>query len=260
MEDTDFTLPLMQAFQQDCVVKQLQLALRPILAPLEEALKQSNEINAALRLHIAERDDTIQRLTQQVSDLEVRYDDLEQQGRKGSLRVFGLPEDDEGTLEDKLIKLWNNHLELDPPITIEDIEVTHRLGKPPQTNQDGQEASEDGSRQHPKPRPVIVKLASRCTKNAIIEKRKKLKDNPYKCANETTAAVYIGDDLTKRRANLAFQARQLRKNKLIYDTWVTNCKIVVKDNYNRISLIQSEEHIKKFKWRSKTINGNLQQP
>ena len=152
------------------------------------------------------------------------------------------------------------HLELDPPITIEDIEVTHRLGKPPQTNQDGQEASEDGSRQPPKPRPVIVKLASRRTKNAIMEERKKLKDNPYKCANETTATVYIGDDLTKRRANLAFQARQLRKNKLIYDTWVTNCKIVVKDNYNRISLIQSEEDIKKFKWRSKTINGNLQQP
>ena len=98
MEDTDFTLALMQAFQQDCVVKQLQLALSPILAPLEEALKQSNEISAALRLQIAERDDTIQRLTQQVSDLEVRYDDLEQQGRKGSLRVFGLPEDDEGTL------------------------------------------------------------------------------------------------------------------------------------------------------------------
>ena len=94
MEDTDFTLALMQAFQQDCVVKQLQLALRPILAPLEEARKQSNEINAALRLQIAERDDTIQRLTQQVSDLEVRYDDLEQQGRKGSLCVFGLPEDD----------------------------------------------------------------------------------------------------------------------------------------------------------------------
>ena len=44
----------MQAFQQDCVVKQLQMALRPILAPLEEALNQSNQINAALRQHIAE--------------------------------------------------------------------------------------------------------------------------------------------------------------------------------------------------------------
>ena len=148
--------------------KQLQLALRPILAPLEEALKQSNEINAALRQQIAERDDTIQRLTQQV-----RYDDLEQQGRQGSLCVFGPPEDDEGTLGDTLIMLCNNHLELDPPIPIADIEVTYRLGKPPQTNQDGKDASEDGSRQTIKPRPVIVKLASRRTKNAIMEERKK---------------------------------------------------------------------------------------
>ena len=124
----DFTLALMQAFQQDCVVKQLEMALCPILAPLEEALKQYNQINASLRQQIAERDVTIQQLTQKVNDLEVRYDDLEQQGRKGFIRVFGLPENDEGTLEEKLIKLCKVYLELDPPPLISpvDIEVTHR--------------------------------------------------------------------------------------------------------------------------------------
>ena len=130
IDNNDFTLALMQAFQQDCVVKQLQMALRPILSPLEEALNQSNQINAALRQQIAERDVTIQQLTQKVNDLEVRYDDLEQQGRKGSIRVFGLPENDEGTQEKKLIKLCNVHLELDPPISPVGIEVTHRLGRP----------------------------------------------------------------------------------------------------------------------------------
>ena len=173
--------------------------------------------------------------------------------------VFGLPENDDGTLEEKLIKLCNVHLELDPPISPVDIEVTHRLGRPPQMTQEDQEASEGSSIPTPKPRPVIMKLASRRTKTAIMSERKKLKDNPYQCTNGSTAAVFIGDDLTQRRANLAYQARQLKNNKLIHDTWITNCKIVVKDNYNRISLIQSDEDIKKFKWRFGIINGNLYQ-
>ena len=151
IDDNDFTLALMQAFQQDCVVKQLQMALRPILAPLEEALNQSNQINAALRQQIADMDVTIQQLTQKVNDLGVRYADLEQQGRKGSILVFGLPENDEGTLEEKLIKLCNVHLELDPPISPVDIEATHRLGRPPQMTQEDQEASEGSSIPPPNP-------------------------------------------------------------------------------------------------------------
>ena len=102
-----------------------------------------------------------------------------------------------------------------------------------------------------------MKLASRRAKTAIMSERKTLKDNPYQCTNGSTAAVFIGDDLTKHRAILAYQARQSKNNELIPDTWITNCKIVVKDNYNHISLIQSEEDIKKFKWRFWIINGNL---
>ena len=141
-DDNRFTLALMQALQQECVVKQLQMALKQVVAPLEEALKQSNDINAALRRQIAERDATIDNLTQQVAELTVRYDDLEQQGRKGSIRVFGLPEDDGSTLETKLLTLMNENMQLDPPINPEEIEVAHRLGKPPpkprQPQTDGQ--------------------------------------------------------------------------------------------------------------------------
>ena len=92
---------------------------------LEEAIKQANDINLALGMQIADRDTTIESLTQQVSDLTVRYDDLEQQGRKGSIRVFGLPEDDSGTLETKLLTLLNDNIEVHPPINREEIEVAH---------------------------------------------------------------------------------------------------------------------------------------
>ena len=46
--------------------------------------------------------------------------------------------------------------------------------------------------------------------------------------------VYISDDLTRSRAKLAYQARQLRNNKRIQDTWVVDSNIMIKDNNNRI--------------------------
>ena len=96
---------------------------------MEEALKQSNDINAALRRQIAERDAIIN-LTQQVAELMVRYDDIEQQDRKDSIKVFGHPEDGVETLETKLLMLMDENMQLDPPINPEEIEVAHRLGKP----------------------------------------------------------------------------------------------------------------------------------
>ena len=110
------------------------------VTPLEETLRQLNETNAALRRHIADRDDKIQKLEDRVAELEVKNDDLEQQGRKRSIPIFGLPEHGDGPLEQKLLELCNEHLKLQPPICAEYIKVAHRLGKPPpkpQLNEDG---------------------------------------------------------------------------------------------------------------------------
>ena len=129
--DGEFTLTVLEAFKQDCVVKQLQKISRSSVAPLEETLRQLNETNAALRQQIADRDNKIQKLEDRVAELEVNNDDLEQQGRKMSIRIFGLPEHGEAPLEQKLLKLCNEHLKLQPPICAEDIKVAHRLGKTP---------------------------------------------------------------------------------------------------------------------------------
>ena len=62
--------------------------------------------------------------------------DLEQQGRKGSVRVFGVPKTTEGTTDTKILSVLDEQMKLDPPppppppppIVIEDLEVIHRLG------------------------------------------------------------------------------------------------------------------------------------
>ena len=76
------------------------------------------------------------------------------------------------------------------------------------------------------------------------------KDSPCEHSNGQSAPVYIQDDLTKRRANLAYMARQLKGSGTITDTWVSNCKVLAKDRYGRISLISSPLDLQKFEART----------
>ena len=55
--------------------------------------------------------------------------------------------------------------------------------------------------------------------------------------------IYLADDLTKMRANLAYRTRQAKRDKKLMDTWVIDTKIMIKDNYSRISQVTSVEHL-----------------
>ena len=83
-----------------------------------------------------------------------------------------------------------------------------------------------------------------------MEECKLLKDNPYQYTinnNIYSKAIYISDGLTKRRANLAYQARLLKRNNAIKDTWVSNGKILIKNNHNRISQVNSPQNLQVFR-------------
>ena len=104
------------------------------------------------------------------------------------------------------------------------------------------------------PRSIIVKFASRRTKAQVMRNKKNLKDNPFKAADGSCHSVYIADDLTKRRAQMAYQARQLKRAGLIQDTWTFDSKILVKDLRNRILPIMTENDLSKFRQSSATSN------
>ena len=86
-----------------------------------------------------------------------------------------------------------------------------------------------------------------------MEARKSLKDPPSQDDAEYDAMmadgerIYMADDLTKRRANLAFRAREAKRSKQINDTWVIDTKIMVKDCQNRIKQIFSIDELEKIK-------------
>ena len=84
--------------------------------------------------------------------------------------------------------------------------------------------------------------------------RSKLKDNPFEAADGSRYSVYLADDLTKTRAQMAYEARQLKRAGLIQDTWTFDSKILIKDLRNRIKPVMHESDLQKFRQPSTDSN------
>ena len=256
MDDDSFKLFLLQALSDTTIAEKLQEIFRPVFTSIVEY--QTTKTIQALKDEIKIRDDIIAGQQKEISSLHDKCDDMEQWTRRGSMRVQGLREDGPGTLEDKLLKLFNEDLSIEPPVDLEEIEVTHRLprGKmaavqEPRSSQaaDNRSAASDGNasnRDKNRPQSVIIKFLSRRTKTRVMDKdiKKNLKDLNKP---DYPFPVFFQDDLTARRAKLAYEARQLKRSGVICDTWISNCKIIVKDNHGRIHAITSPNELTKVK-------------
>ena len=258
MDMNKFKLSVTEAFSDEPTIKALQTALQPPFDPLYAAIQQLTDQNSRLKQQNTEKDTIISNLTEEVEALKTAADDQEQQGRKGSMPVFGLPKDTQGQVDEKILAMINNNLQL--PLKIDDIELAHRLGEPRATtlvrvsDPAGPDSvppqmmtlTPDDNGVLPAPRPVIVKFVSRRVKAQAMKAHTKLKDNPCKDVAAKPMKVYLCDDLTKRRAHLAFLARKLKEDNIIADTWVFDSRIFVKGKYNRISRINHERDLSKF--------------
>ena len=243
-QHTSFLLELSEALDDKQIAKKFQDIVAPLMRPLMDSIERTQATIASLKSDLEAKDGIIASLQQRVDDLEVRIDDQEQQGRRGSMRVFGIPEDTTGELDAKVLTLINNHLKVQPQLALEDLEVVHRVGKAPESTEASSDASQEPTPS--KPRPILVKFASRRTKTRVMKMKKTLKDNPLTKDDGSVIPVYIADDLTKRRAGLAFRARQLKRSGRISDTWTFDSKVLLKDLHGHIKLITKEGDIKKY--------------
>ena len=78
-------------------------------------------------------------------------------------------------------------------------------------------------------RPIIVRFVSERVRDSVYRARTRLKGHD----------IYLNEDLTARRAKLAYDARQLKKAKKIVDCWSSYGKVIVKDSNNKIREIKS---------------------
>ena len=147
---------------------------------------------------------TCSKLEKRVAKLELENDALEQYGRRNILRVSGIPEEVDEATDDHIIKLANA---LDVPMTKQDIDRSHHVGKPGSGG--GRVGRADKSkRQH---RDIIIKFISYNTRRRLFQMRKDLRETE----NGELKFVFINEDLTKTRSKILFEARILRhENKL----------------------------------------------
>ena len=237
----NFSLNFLEALNDVNIAKKLRDVLFGGFKEMCQTMEQN--IVSSLRAEIKKRDDQIVTLKAEITALKTKTDDMEQWTRRGSMRIQGIPESTPGSLDDKLLFLFNTRLKIQPPIAKEEIEVAHRLPRggavPPQ---DG--AAADGNDPDPQPpTTIIVKFVSRRTKEIVMGKKSDLK----KIKQTGERSIYFQDDLTAIRAKLSFNARQLKRDKKIADTWVINSKVMVKDLRNRIKNVKCQDDLDKFR-------------
>ena len=272
MDSDKLKIVMLESIGDEAIIRKLQGIFTPSFDCLTEAVDQLVRTNQLLRQQLQEKDAAIAQLQQRCETLENKVDDMEQWTRRGSMRIQGLPETSEGQVEEKILSLCNEELGLVPPLQLAEIEVAHRLHRPrgqadamqrrQSVPQSPQSASPDADRAPPSPgereglpasgQPdspeappcmVIVKFISRRTKSRVMSSRKDLKN----IDRETyPRSVYFHDDLTTKRAKLAYQARQLKRSSAILDRWVFDSKVMVKDNRSRVHDKRTQQDIDKL--------------
>lgn len=176
-----------------------------------------------LKNMIEEKDEKIKTLQERVDDLEKsskRIDDLEQYSRMDDLVITGLetrhqtyaraasstdkgedaPVQELQTLEEQIIQFFEKY---DMRIESNNISTCHVLPK----RKNGKSS-------------IIVRFTNRKSKVELLRNARKLYGTN----------VYVNEHLTKKNAEIAKEARLLRKQKKINATWTRNCKIMIREN------------------------------
>ena len=127
--DTEvMVMRFVELLKDEGVLKTLRSALYP--QALLDKLDKLTETIACLTSQLENKEIKITALEERVERLEGECDRLEQYSRRGNLRFSGIPETGEG--EDttaKVVDIINTKMAFTPPVSQEDILVSHRLGK-----------------------------------------------------------------------------------------------------------------------------------
>ena len=229
MSPEHFALCLAAALKSPDIIKLLKEITHPNREEFPDMI--SGELHKQLRPFkdaLTAKDAEIKDLKDTIGKLESKVEELEQHGRRDSLRIAGIPENTEHDDTDTAISNICQAISVDPPVQPSDIAVSHRLGKP-----------ENG-----KTRQVIVKFATRNVRERVYSAKKNIKT--AKNTDPSLTKIYINEDLTKFRANLAKEARAFRNSGKISDTWTQYGKILIKDLHNHVKVINCLSELQAF--------------
>lgn len=184
---------------------------------------------SGLNLKIAELSEENCRLRARVEALELKADRAEQYSRRNCLRLSGVPEVADECVDDKVLEVASA---IGVNLTLEDIDRSHRLGKPRHVA--------SGNRSQTKPRDIIIKFCSYRSRQKMLKNKSEMKNSPFK-------GSFLNENLSTVRDNLFYQARQLAKNRSIHSTWTFDGTILVKDKHSKIHRVETQLDLDQLK-------------
>ncbi len=166
-----------------------------------------------LQTKIAELESENNSLKTRVQTLEERLDRTEQYSRRNCLRLSGVPETTDESVDDKVMDISTC---INADVSLEGIDGAHRLAKPKPNV----------------PRDITIKFATYRSKKKVMMRKSQLK-------SKGKSGVYVNEDLTRARSDLFYKARSLAKAKKINSTWTADGTIIIKDNSMRFHRVDT---------------------
>ena len=219
LDPADFEQAFIRALSNDNVITKLQKA---ICGQLQKEVGELREI-------IKGKDKRISELENKVAEFERKQDDYEQYSRRNSIRVSGIAQEDSENLEQKVLDVFNDVMKVTPPVTPDQIDRLHRVGRP----------KKDVEQQ------VLVKFATYRIRNKVFRSKKNLKrpatstENGQEPGEERIKRIFINEDLTSHRSSLLWNARKMKRDGKIQDYWSWDGQILIKNKVARIIPIRS---------------------
>ena len=199
------------------------------------------QVSSQLRKEIAGLRDKVAEKDREILFLKDQIDSLEQYSRRNCLRISPVPEVPSESTDD-IVKTVAKTIGVTLPDNA--IDRSHRVGK----------VTAGGVNRD---RPILVKFTSYKYKEAMmkawrglnkIDATKIFPDSQWPALPARSTArvhrLYINEDLTRTRSELAARARQLKRDGKLDDTWTRDGIIFVKkgDSVHRITTIR-EIHV-----------------
>ncbi|KAI5703797.1 hypothetical protein M8J75_016350 [Diaphorina citri] len=144
-----------------------------LLQALSDQIAQ--KLNTLMEKRVEQLERDVQYLQKENVDLKNKMIELEQYGRRNSIRIFGMQESKDEDTVAAVVQLVNSRLNIQ--VTNRDVDACHRLGK---------------MKTNGKPRSIICKFTSRLIRDKVYFNKKQLKGTK----------INIKEDLCKEKMDL----------------------------------------------------------
>lgn len=203
--------------QNEEEMEEIKQSLNYMSGEISKVAKQQSKL-LGLMEEVRELKLTIKEKDKRIGDLERRVDDLEQYSRMDDLIISGVTTRHQ-TLAGTVNREKGEDAKTSEQYSLEREVVQFFQSK----NMDIQTKAISSCHKLPtkdrKTKPgIVIRFTNRKAKTELLRQGRKLRGSD----------VYLNEHLTKKNANIARQARILKKQNKIQATWTRNCKVWIK--------------------------------